>query len=211
MARFTGRGRDGYDRPVTMVAPGRTMVASKCARRGCSVGWHWVRPAMALASQSLGVAEPNAAGRTRHGRTELRGLCEGNNVLLPGTITVFRSLSVAILAQGMGCTLCSSDSFSTLCCCDWMEARRLHEPGTWGTTRPVGCSSPSGRRLRLDDTGAKAVVLSLSTDGSALWTVQPRFGRTRCWSSREDGLPGSRPGPHSNARWPLVVAWGRVQ
>ena len=31
---------------------------------------------------------------------------------------------------------------------------------------------------------------------------------TRCWSSREDGLPGSRPGPHSNARWPLAVAWG---
>ena len=55
---------------------------------------------------------------------------------------------------------------------------------------------------------AKEVVLFLSTEGSALLTVQPRFGRTRCWSSREDGLPGSRPGPHSNARWPLAVAWG---
>ena len=55
---------------------------------------------------------------------------------------------------------------------------------------------------------AKEVVLFLSTEGSALLTVQPRFGRTRCWSSREDGLPGSRPGPRSNARWPLAVAWG---
>ena len=134
---------------------------------------------MAPASRSLGVSEPNAAGRTRHGRTELRGLCEGNKVLLPGTITVFRSLSVAILAQGMGCTLCSSDPP-----CPTLSLAAL---GTWWTmvagTLVAGLCDSRVARIRV------ALTMVIITRGSYT-------------SDRADGLPDCARDPY-----PEVGLW----